>query len=114
MSSPRSELFFDFADGLGEANFIMWHHMRHRSYDLIASQNGNSLPPLDLSTKVDSDWLHRHAVRHATHRKIAGTVTRNGLAGLKIVRWHDRVSQQDWLYYHAIDHMNLDEFYGLG
>lgn len=111
--APHSELFFDSGDKVGEAQFILWHHLRHHTYDLILSQRGTTLPPLDLTTKVDGDWLQRHSIRHSTLRKIAGTVTDNSTVGLKVLRWDDPKEQQDWLRIHAIDHANLDAYFGL-
>ena len=111
--AAHSELFYDFDDPRGEENFIMWHHMRHRTYDLILSKAGTTLPPLDLTGAIDSDWLLRHANRHTTLRKIAGTVVLNGTVGLKTVSWENQSQRIDWLRIHAIDHQNLDAYFGL-
>ena len=111
--AAHTELFFDFDDPLGEENFIMWHHMRHRTYDLILSKQGISLPACDLTGEVDKDWMHRHSIRHSTLRKIAGTVKLNGVVGLKAVDWKSEAQRTDWLRIHAIDHQNLDVYFGL-
>jgi hypothetical protein len=107
----HAELFFNYGDKAGEANFISWHQMRHRTYDLIASTQGKSLPMLDLTGRITDDWMHRHSVRHRTHRKLMGVTSTSHLAGLATVRWHDRRQQQDWLFHHALEHQALDRFY---
>lgn len=111
--SPHSELFFKFGDKAGEANFIFWHQMRHRTYDLIASKNGNSFPALDLTGPVNDDWFYRHAVRHASHRRLLGATKGFNTYGLPRVNWKSSNRQADWLRLHALDHADLDAFYGL-
>lgn len=111
--TPRSEYFFEFSDPAGEAHFILWHHLRHHTYDLLESKKGQTLPPLDLTGEVDEDWLQRHAVRHRTLRRISGNVTANSVAGLTRVNWRSRTQLTDWLRLHALDHANLDAHYGL-
>jgi hypothetical protein len=113
MPAPHSELFFNFGDPAGEAQFISWHQFRHRTYDLLASQNGHSLPMLDLTGKIDHDWLHRHYVRHATHRQFAGNATASYLHGLLDVNPHMRTQWEEWLRIHALEHQALDQFYGI-
>lgn len=55
-----------------QAHFKMAHHLRHASYDRSASRAGISLPGLDLTGEVTSDWLYRHAARHQTYRTLTG------------------------------------------
>lgn len=109
----RSPLFFEFGDKAGEANFIAWHQQRHHTYDLIQSRKGNSLPYLDLTGEINSDWAHRHAVRHATHRRLMGNTKISHAVGLSTIDWHDETQRTGWLFQHALDHQALDKFYGL-
>jgi hypothetical protein len=142
--SPHSELFFAFGDKAGEAQFIAWHHFRHRTYDLIASKNasglwinaanvqgqwingtfavggwstpslkGVSLGAMDLTGPINDDWFYRHAVRHATHRRLLGSTKGFNTYGLPRVNWKSATQQNDWLRLHALDHADLDAFYGL-
>jgi hypothetical protein len=110
--SPHSEYFYEFGDAQGEKHFLLWHHLRHHSYDLIMSKRGVALPPLDLKGEVDADWLKRHRDRHSTLRRIAGG-TGDSLVGLVTVRWHDEQQHFDWLRIHSIDHAKLDAYFGL-
>lgn len=110
--SPHSEYFFEFGDPAGEAHFILWHHLRHHTYDLLSSKAGSTLPPLDLKGDVTHDWLKRHADRHTTLRKIAGGAG-NSLVGMIDVDWEDPQQQADWLRIHALDHSKLDAFFRL-
>jgi hypothetical protein len=111
--APHSEYFFEFGDDAGEAQFILWHHLRHHTYDLINSKLGQTLPPLDLKGDVDRDWLHRHSVRHHTLRKLTGLVSGNSAIGLNRVDWDSKTQVGDWLRIHAVDHANFDAFYRL-
>lgn len=110
--TPHSEYFFEFGDHAGEGHFLLWHHLRHHTYDLILSRKGTTLPPLDLKGKVDVDWLKRHADRHTTLRKIAGG-TGNSLVGMVDVNWGIAQQVADWLRLHALDHAKLDTYFGL-
>lgn len=110
--TPHSEYFFEFGDDAGEASFILWHHFRHHTYDLLLSQQGTTLPPLDLKGEITPDWLKRHADRHTTLRKITGG-SGASLVGLVDVNWRMPQQVADWLRLHAIDHKKLDAFFGL-
>lgn len=111
--SPHSEYFFEFDDLAGEAHFILWHHLRHHTYDLLLSQKGTTLPPLDLTGEVDSDWLHRHATRHRTLRRVLQDIPGNSVIGLRSTNWNARQQRTDWLFIHAQDHMKFDAYFGL-
>jgi hypothetical protein len=111
--SPHSEYFFNFGDKAGRASFIIWHHLRHHTYDLLASRAGQTLPPLDLKGNMDKDWLLRHSTRHSTHRRISGIITHNGGVGLNTVNLEEPIQHADWLHIHALEHAKLDSYYGL-
>lgn len=111
--SPHSQYFFNFEDDAGESQFLLFHHLRHHKYDLLMSQAGQTLPPLDISAKVDKDWLFRHSTRHRTLRRIAGIAPTESIVGLNTVHWNSRTEVTDWLRIHALDHKNLDAYFGL-
>jgi hypothetical protein len=111
--TARSELFFEFGDRAGQAHFLSWHQLRHRTYDLIASTRGVSLPMQDFTGKVDDDWLLRHGTRHTTLRKLAGAATGSNLPGLKTIHWEDKTERGIWLLQHALEHQALDKYFGL-
>lgn len=113
MTVPRSELFFQPGDSSGEAQFIAWHWHRHRTYDLLASGKGVTLPTLDVSGPVDADWLHRHYARHLTLRKLAGGASGAYLAGLLDVDWDDPNQLREWLKLHSFEHGRLDQYFGI-
>lgn len=109
----RAELFFELGDKAGKANFIAWHHARHHSYDLLSSRAGKTLPPIDLTGEINSDWLHRHLARHITHRRLMGIFTTSHLAGLADLHIESHSGVADWLLRHALEHQALDKFYKL-
>ena len=109
--TPHSEYFFEFCTP-GEEHFLLWHHMRHHTYDLLRSRAGTTLPPLDLKGPVNYDWLKRHADRHSTLRKISGG-SGASLVGLVDVNWNMPQQVADWLRLHSIDHKKLDAYFGL-
>jgi hypothetical protein len=111
--SPHSEYFFEYGDPAGEEHFLLWHHLRHHTYDLITSKKGVTLPPLDLKGPVDKDWFLRHSTRHRTYRRIDQLIPGNSVIGLNTVDWASRPQQTDWLRIHALDHANLDQYFGL-
>jgi hypothetical protein len=109
--TPHSEYFFDFGD-VGEQHWIMWHHLRHRAYDQIAAKAGTQFSTLDLTGKVDRDWLKRHADRHDLLKKLTGAAAHSFVA-LVDVDWESESQVNDWLRIHALDHTNLDAYFGL-
>jgi hypothetical protein len=111
--APNSAYFYEFGDDAGEEQFLMFHHLRHHTYDLIESRKGVTLPPLDLKGPIDKDWLLRHSTRHKTYRKIDQLIPGNSVVGLNTVSWDSRSSHTDWLRIHALDHANLDQYFGL-
>lgn len=110
--TPHSEYFFTPGDAAGEAQFLMWHHLRHIAYDQKLSLVGTQVSNVDLRGKVDSDWLKRHIDRHNFLRKISGGGG-NSLVGLVDVNWDSSSQVHDWLRIHAIDHKKLDAYFGL-
>jgi hypothetical protein len=113
--APHNELFFDPSDKLAERNFLQWHSARHNTYDQIqASKSGakTALPHLEFNGHLDADWMHRHMVRHMTHRRLGGTVGLNHIVGLGDM-WKNEEQAAIWQRIHAIDHMNIDAAYGL-
>lgn len=88
----------------------MQHHLQHRSYDLALSRKGVSLGALDLTAKVNRDWLFRHGERHKALRQITGGNAPT--CDLSSLRWDDSQAVQAWMHYHAVLHQQIAQYLG--
>ena len=103
--------FFNTAVDSAEKQFLMYHHLRHITYDKAASRSGVSLPGLDLTGKVNHDWLFRHSMRHKTYRRLAGGGS--STIDLESLDWENKRAVRSWMQYHAQLHSDLDQFFGI-
>jgi hypothetical protein len=96
-----------------QSQFQMQHHLRHVAYDKAASLLGVSLPGLDLTGEITSDWHLRHSARHRTYRLLIGASGTAGRAGLAGLDWEDLSAVRSWIHAHAQLHSALDQYFGL-
>ena len=107
MSHPAN--FWLLGDSRAETAMRMVHHMQHRTYDLALSVKGISLGALDLTHKVNKDWLFRHQERHKALQQIVGG---QGTCDLASLDWNDAQAVKAWMHYHSILHSQLAQALG--
>lgn len=103
------------SDALDSPQFLLAHHLRHASYDLAASRAGVALAGLDLSGRVNRDWLARHASRHATYRALLARAGFGaaGTCDLASLDFASASAVTAWMQYHAALHADLDAYFHL-
>jgi hypothetical protein len=120
MGTAHPANFWDLRKPASAAQFRMQHHLAHATYErLLATTRGIFLPSLDLTQKMNPDWLFRHNSRHEALLAITAGRLVSPLAGsaptvdLASLDPADGEALTAWMHYHAQLHANLDQFFGV-